>query len=354
MGVKSMDFGIPQTKVQISAAPSTNWGALGKKKKKSPLKDCGPTCEVWIMMVLTQGAGTVTYKGPASVPSLSPPVCEEQRQGCCQPTTSPASRVTPTMKSASPTPLFPGFLPLPRPSSQLPYPAHCLEQEAQVGSPSSPSEAPVVPWTRQKSWRKQGGTTWQTPGHLPWARPHLQDGGALLVLVHLGSQPVELEGHAAQVREELAVVRLLGAHAQGGPQAPQVQHQVAVLGGQGAQLLAGEGTRAALHHSLSRCRPPFSLRFPLPHDSVSPSDPSSAEGHSPVMQVPCLGLTHRAGPGTPRPLAGLPVLEPPSSHTLGLAECLWVNHSSTGPQNPHLLRVHIPFLLFYPIGFLCE
>lgn len=34
MGVKSMDFGIPQTKVQISAAPSTNWGALGKKKKK--------------------------------------------------------------------------------------------------------------------------------------------------------------------------------------------------------------------------------------------------------------------------------------------------------------------------------
>ena len=157
MGVKSMDSGIRQIEVQIPAAPSTNWGTLGKKKK-SPLKGCGPTCEVRIMMVLAQGAGAVTYKGPASVPSLSPPVCEEQRQGCCQPTTSTASRVTPTMKSASPTPLFPSFLRLPRPFSQLPYPAHCLEQEAQVGSPSSPSEVPVVPWTPQKSWRKQSGS----------------------------------------------------------------------------------------------------------------------------------------------------------------------------------------------------
>lgn len=73
--------------------------------------------------------------------------------------------------------------------------------------------------------------------------PHLQDGGALLILVHLGGQPVELEGHAAQVGEELAVVGLLCTHAQGGLQALQVQQQVAVLVGSGAQLLAGVGDR---------------------------------------------------------------------------------------------------------------
>ena len=124
--------------------------------------------------------------------------------------------------------------------------------------------------------------------------------------------------------------------------------------GRGPSSWRGEGTRTALHHSLSRCRQPFSPCFPIPHDSAPPSDPSSAQGHSPVIQVPCLGLTHRARPGIPGPLAGLRVLEPPSSHTLGLAECLWVNHSSTGPQNPHLLHVHIPFLPFYPTGFLCR
>ena len=104
-----------------------------------------------------------------------------------------------------------------------------------------PSEVPVVPWMPQESWRKQRGTTRPIPGRPPRAQPHLQDGGALLVLVHLGGQPVELEGHAAQVREELAVVGLLGAHTQGGLQALQVQHQGAVLLGQGAQLLGVEG-----------------------------------------------------------------------------------------------------------------
>lgn len=61
----------------------------------------------------------------------------------------------------------------------------------------------------------RGGSTPAIPGPPP-SRPHLQDGGALLILVHFGGQPVELEGHAAQVREELAAVRLLGAHAQRG------------------------------------------------------------------------------------------------------------------------------------------
>lgn len=75
------------------------------------------------------------------------------------------------------------------------------------------------------------------------SQPHLQDGGALLILVHLGSQPVELKGHAAQVGEELAVVGLLRTHAQGGLQALQVQHQVAVLVGQGAQLLMRGGDK---------------------------------------------------------------------------------------------------------------
>ena len=106
------------------------------------------------------------------------------------------------MKCASPTPPFPNFLP--RPLTQVPYPAHHLEQEARDGSPAMPSEVPVVPWMPQESWRKQRGTTRPIPGRPPRARPHLQDGGALLVLVHLGGQPVELEGHAAQVREELA------------------------------------------------------------------------------------------------------------------------------------------------------
>lgn len=53
-----------------------------------------------------------------------------------------------------------------------------------------------------------------------------------------------------------------------------------------------------------------------------------------------MGLTHGAGPGTPRLQAGLIAAGPPSSHTLGLPERLWVNHSSTRPPNPPLLNVH--------------
>lgn len=71
--------------------------------------------------------------------------------------------------------------------------------------------------------------------------PHLQDGGALLIFMHFGGQPVELEGHAAQVGEELAVVWLLCTHAQGGLQALQVEHQIAVLWGWGSQFLWEQG-----------------------------------------------------------------------------------------------------------------
>lgn len=49
------------------------------------------------------------------------------------------------MKCASPTPPFPNFLP--RPLTQVPYPAHHLEQEARDGSPAMPSEVPVVPFS---------------------------------------------------------------------------------------------------------------------------------------------------------------------------------------------------------------
>lgn len=59
--------------------------------------------------------------------------------------------------------------------------------------------------------------------------------------MHFGGQPVELEGHAAQVGEELAVVWFLGTHAQGGLQAVQVEHQIAILWGRGAQLLWEQG-----------------------------------------------------------------------------------------------------------------
>lgn len=134
----------------------------------------------------------------------------------------------------------------------------------------SPLEVPRVPRIPKKSWQRwRGQHTCFSQVTRP-GLPHLQDGGALLILVHLGGQPVELEGHAAQVGEELAVVGLLRTHAQGGLQALQVQQQVAVFVGSGAQLLAGVGDRGYSSPGLSRRHRPFSRCFPIPHDSVSP------------------------------------------------------------------------------------
>lgn len=127
-----------------------------------------------------------------------------------------------------------------------------------------PSNAPIVNLLPPKGWGRGTGL------------PHLQDGRALLIFMHLGGQSVELEGHTAQVGEELAVVRLLSTHAQGGLQALQMEHEIAVFWRWGPQLLWEQGDD--LYQANSPTASPFLMtQFPL-WPLLSPGKFSSCTG----------------------------------------------------------------------------
>lgn len=198
----------------------------------------------------------------------------------------PQPQGTSARKCALPTPLFPNFLPLPS-HNFLPL-AHHSKQEAQ-GHQHHPWKSPEDPGFPRRGGGGGGG---RTPACPRW--PALA--GLTCRMEVRCSFLCTLE--ASRLNSRAMRPRWVKSWLWSGSSAhtlrvvsKRCRCSIRLLSswGRGSSSWQGKGTGTTLHQGLNRCHQPFALCFSIPHDSVSPSDPSSAREILRLRRFPVWG-----------------------------------------------------------------